>query len=600
MNHPVPLTPPVTNTTTSELSDVLKAASEKVSALGIGVAALGERLAELGERLREERFHLAVLGQFKRGKSTLLNALLGDRVLPTAVLPVTAIPTFLRGGDERRCRVELGGHRSEMVAEGDAVPALLSKFATERSNPENRLGVSRVEVYHPAPLLRDGVVLIDTPGIGSTHVHNTTTTLEFLPHCDAALFLTSVDPPLTQVELEFLREARPKLARLFFVMNKIDTVAQGDRFEALRFFERILREEVASGEEIRVFGVSARDGLEAKIANDSALWERSGMGEVERYLVRFLAREKKKTLERAVESKAKDVLAAALLEGRLAVRSLELPAAVLDERLGLLERAVERAGGEQSRAADLLAGDERRLAALLEEKALEWRRDAHVRFDEVLRDALAQSGAELVSHQAVEKALAERLSSFFERALIVATGEFERHCAELVEPHQNRLHEIVESVRRAAAEIFEVPYRAQTADRTFTLEREPFWITQKWTTSLSPVPEGFFDRLLPAAVRRRRLQVRFAAKIEALVVENVENLRWTLLQEIGRSFRRFRRELEEGLSDAVAAIRGAIQAASARRREHSETVAEEVARLGGLLDEIEALEQRLGSAEADR
>ena len=64
-----------------------------------------ERLGKLAERLQEGRFHLAVLGQFKRGKSTLLNALLGEEVLPAAVVPLTARPTFIRHGEQRRVRV---------------------------------------------------------------------------------------------------------------------------------------------------------------------------------------------------------------------------------------------------------------------------------------------------------------------------------------------------------------------------------------------------------------------------------------------------------------------------------------------------------------
>ena len=77
----------------------------------------------------------------------------------------------------------------------------LAGFVTEKGNPKNKLGVAEVQVDLPAPILTGGVVLIDTPGIGSTYRHNTSATLNFLKQCDAALFLVSADPPITEVEL---------------------------------------------------------------------------------------------------------------------------------------------------------------------------------------------------------------------------------------------------------------------------------------------------------------------------------------------------------------------------------------------------------------
>jgi ribosome biogenesis GTPase A len=105
------------------------------------------------------------------GKSTLLNALLGQDVLPTSVIPLTAIPTFIRHAASPGARVHYQDGRtpeefsSERIKE---VTAFLLKYVTESGNPKNRLGVSQVDVLHPAAILARGVVLIDTPGIGST------------------------------------------------------------------------------------------------------------------------------------------------------------------------------------------------------------------------------------------------------------------------------------------------------------------------------------------------------------------------------------------------------------------------------------------------
>ncbi|HOO47301.1 MAG TPA: dynamin family protein, partial [Deltaproteobacteria bacterium] len=170
--------------------DILKNAGEE-----LGHDA--DKISLLHERLLEGRFHLAVLGQFKRGKSTLLNALLGESILPASVIPLTAIPTFIRSGSMMlKVTHASSGKQEEIPCKSrEELISVLEQYVAEEKNPKNRLDVSQVDLYLPSPLLKKGVVLIDTPGIGSTHLHNTEATLNFLPQCDAALFLVSADPP---------------------------------------------------------------------------------------------------------------------------------------------------------------------------------------------------------------------------------------------------------------------------------------------------------------------------------------------------------------------------------------------------------------------
>jgi len=183
------------------------------------------KLTDLGDRFAEGRFHVAVLGQFKRGKSTLLNALTGEPILPVGVAPLTAAPPFIQYGEMPKIKVKYQGDRAADEFPGGSTEersAYLARFVTEAGNPQNRLGVTEVQVDLLAPILAGSVVLIDTPGIGATYRHETMATLNFLQQCDADLFLISTDPPITEVELDFLRQVREKVPRLFFVLNKID------------------------------------------------------------------------------------------------------------------------------------------------------------------------------------------------------------------------------------------------------------------------------------------------------------------------------------------------------------------------------------------
>ena len=315
---------------------LLGEATTKVEDLGADFIADKDRLLSLRSRLEQGRFHLAVLGQFKRGKSTLLNAFLGQKLLPTSVVPLTAIPTFLEYGPDVRIRVRYQDEKPVKEFTGKSIEeaiTILQGFVTEEGNPKNRLGVMQVEILHPAPILEHGVVLIDTPGIGSTFTHNTESTLNFLPQCDAALFVVSADPPLTEVEAEFLKAVKSRVGRLFFIFNKVDYLNEQERDAALAFFKKMLDEKIGADEEYPIFCVSARRGLDAKLCGDSELWTQSGIREVENHLICFLASEKTNALREALGRKVRDVIEDVLLRLRLSIKSLQLPLEDLEERL---------------------------------------------------------------------------------------------------------------------------------------------------------------------------------------------------------------------------------------------------------------------------
>ena len=154
-------------------------------------AGAGASVEPLVARLAADRFNLVVLGQFKRGKSSLINAILGEELLPTAAVPLTSAVTMLRYGQKRRVLIRHEGWVLPRVI----VPSTLAEYITERGNPGNEKQVLAAEIEMPEPFLRRGLHLVDTPGIGSVHRHNTATTYRFLPEADAVIFVTSAESP---------------------------------------------------------------------------------------------------------------------------------------------------------------------------------------------------------------------------------------------------------------------------------------------------------------------------------------------------------------------------------------------------------------------
>lgn len=577
----------------ADLGSLFERLSLCLGELGPEFARDEHRLAELTKRLDEGRFHLAVLGQFKRGKSTLLNALLGEPLLPTSVVPLTAIPTFLHAGRKWQANVAYkDGHPGEQLTSDHPrdITALLEKCVTEAANPGNRLGVNHVEVRSPSEILDRGVVLIDTPGIGSTFRHNTEATLNFLPQCDAALFLVSADPPITEVEVDFLKEVRSKVVRLFFLLNKADYLSDEERDAAVQFLRHVLRDQVGMSDDVLIFCVSARTGLEAKQCGDTRLWMQSGMGEVEGHLIDFLASEKAATLRRAVTKRVQGIVADVLMRVRLAVRSLQMPLSELQDRMSRFEQAIADAQRQRVIAADLLAGDKRRTIARLEEDAEGLRRSARLCLQAVVQESLA-TAAEKTQEAAAQESLHRAIPAFFEREMGTISRRFNTHVREALEPHRQRAGALIQQVRETAATLFDIPCHEEAAREPFELREQPYWTTDTWDSFLGPVSPEFIDKFLPAAFRRARVRKRLMERVEKLVLRNVEDLRWSTLQTLERVFRQFGFDLDERLKETITATHGAIQAAQSRRQEHADTVAGEIERLetcAGKLGEIQS------------
>ena len=201
----------------------------------LGSERVREDATALAQRTGEGRFYVACIGQFKRGKSTLLGALLGDRLLPTGVLPITAVPTIILHGPLRSARVRFQG--GSWV---DISPEDLSQYVSEELNSQNHKGVAGVEVFSPSSLLAHGMCFVDTPGLGSVFAGNTAATQAFVPHIDAAIVVVGADPPISGEELALVEEVGKQVPDLIIVMNKADRTSDEDRRIAKIFTRKIL------------------------------------------------------------------------------------------------------------------------------------------------------------------------------------------------------------------------------------------------------------------------------------------------------------------------------------------------------------------------
>jgi GTP-binding protein EngB required for normal cell division len=555
---------------------------------------LRTRLLALRDRLQHERLQIAVLGQFKRGKSTFINALLGAPVLPTAVVPLTAIPTFIAWCDEPRIHVQFSNGRPPehfTTSETEAIREILMRFVTEEANPKNQLGVERVELFYPATILVDGTVFIDTPGIGSTLTHNTEAALRVISECDASLFVVSADPPITEAELAYIHWLRPKTGRMFFVVNKIDYLTSGELTTVINFLRVTLANNSLIDAAAPIFGVSARLGLSAKQDGDREALKRSGMAEIEEHLVRYLATEKMQSLNEAIRQKATDLLWQATAEVELRAKALNMPLEQLEQKSSEFTKALCSIETQRSTLGDLLSGDRGRLVGALETRIQDLREDASAKLTRVIDDNLIYT--ETAWEAKLKSTVSMTIEGLFGKASEVFVETFSKQAGDVLANHRRRIDALVDEVRQTAAEMFDVTFVSAGEPEMFRLAQEPYWVSVPLASTLIPDLGRLIDRFLPAAIRRRRRRSRMIEETNELIVRNAESLRWAILRGIDETFRAAAPQLEERVGDAIVATKGVIEDALTRRNDHSSTTEAALNRLDRSMNALAVFRETL-------
>lgn len=283
-----------------------------------------ELLREAADRLLNDSFTLSVVGEFSRGKSTLINALLGRAdLLPTSIEPTTATITVLTAGETPEATVH---YEDGSVREGIAVEELpryvlgrdldgselrekmrqkVTRFKrggkTSRLTPaevradarthaeQTRVipEVTRVDVRYPSPFLQNGIRIVDTPGLGSVNPKHGAATRAFITESDAVLFLINTDPVISASECNFLTFLRDYVDQFLFVVTKIDRYDREERERSVRYTTETIAEH-ADIPAPQVFPVSAKLALEAQEEDDYRKLERSGFPEFYEALDAFL------------------------------------------------------------------------------------------------------------------------------------------------------------------------------------------------------------------------------------------------------------------------------------------------------------------------
>lgn len=555
---------------------------------------------ELREKIETNTFNLVVVGQFKRGKTSLINALLGADILPVAVVPLTSIVTIMKYGEALRIMVHFNdGRVAEIKKES------LPEYVTERGNPKNEKDVSEVVITYPSPYLRGGVQIIDTPGVGSVYQHNTDVAYQYLPKSDAALFLLSVDQPLSKAELDFLKDVREYSNRIFFLLNKADYFCESDLQESMAFSKRVLRE--AMGMEVRIFPVSAKLALEGKLSGAEELLKKSLLPQFSEVLNNFLMEEKGKILLLSVINNLLRLISQARFELELEMKSLTAPLDDLKEKIRIFEKKKKEVLLEKHDFDLLLEGETKRIVKnLLDEDLDAFKKElaskAASDLESLCRTSAGMSLKELQS--SLEEVVISEIKQAFNAWRPIEDEKlaknFEASCRRFI----SRIDETVDSLLKFSSDLFAVPFDSVKAEALWSVKSGFYYKFRDEPVSLELIASSF-TFALPRFIGERIIIRKMKEFLLQVIDMQSGRVRFDFAERLDRSRLDFRWEMLRRIEATIEGIGAAIEKGMSQRSKgekeaegRKNEVSSVLARLDGIKAGLVKLKKDLGVAAA--
>jgi GTP-binding protein EngB required for normal cell division len=548
---------------------------------------------DLKEKVRNNAFNLVVVGQFKRGKTSLINALLGAEILPVAVVPLTSIVTIITWGEALRIKVYFNdGKIAEIKSEN------LVEYVTEKGNPKNAKDVHEVILTYPSPYLKDGVRLIDTPGVGSIYQHNTDVAYQYLPKSDAALFLLSVDQPMSKAELDFLKDVKEYSNKIFFVLNKADYLRESDLKESIEFSRNRLKETMSS--EVKLFPISARLALEGAAAKSGEQMEKSMLPLFSKDLHRFLMEEKGNVLILSVTNNLLRSIAQAKLELELELKSLTSPLEELKEKLRTFESKKGEVELVKRDFEILLEGEVSRLVKGGLEDDLQG----------FVRDLMPLENTHLTEHFELNKGHSLKdLRGTLEQAVIAHVKQafitwramederlakaFETICKRFI----TKINETVDGLLRYSSELFSVPFDTVKAEALWSF-KSGFYYRFKEQPVGSAIIASTLTLALPKFIGDKIILKKMKEYLQRVVTTQAARAGNDFEERLDKSKLDFRWEMFQKIDATIAGIASAIEKGMVQRSKGAQEVEVRNRMLAETTGKLEEIKSRLARIKA--
>ena len=503
------------------------------------ITALNDFLDSCRTFAADKVLNVAVFGRFKAGKSSFLNHLIGRPLLPVGVIPITSAVTEVQYGAVEHADVIFQDGRTE-----DVPLERIGQFMSEVENPENKKGVARVRLELPAMERYRGIRFVDTPGLDSVFEHNTGASLEWLPNVGLALVAVGVDPPLSQHDLELIRNLKRYTPRIALLLTKVDVLEESERRQ-VQDFVRSQLVRVWDGS-VPLFPFSIRPGFEAlrRALDESLLAEvRQGAG---RQRAAILSHKLDSLLDECGGYLRVALEAAEVSDSdraQLREKILGQPESLADARLALQLIVRHRIGSIRTSFESLLKADEVRvrdtLMAGFQVEFPAWTRSLRVALER-FEDWLSAS----LTHEMTE------VSDKHQKEFAEPVEHVSRQLTQSLQDFRNRLSERALEALGVSLKTTEVDFRPEPPRAPDVRVGRVFDHNWELLSLVLPMP------LVKTMVRKH-----FATKIGDAVFMNLSRLVSQWEEVVSGSLIALRKEAERRFDELVSTIERLISAA---------------------------------------
>lgn len=558
----------------------------KIISEAINDKPLTHSLGELAAKLESNRFYLVIVGLFKRGKSSLINALIGRELAPVAVTPLTSVITFFEFGKETSAEVLFDDGRRI-----DVEPGKVAQYISEEENPENKKQVQYLKIFTNSSIL-ENIVLVDTPGLGSMFSHNSDTTLKFLPKIDAALFVLSADIPISKTDEEFLLQMKTSIPDVLFVLNKSDLLHPDELNKMIGYNLNSLKKIFhASRSDVELIPVSARNFFSNTTGNGSS--DRGNINLLRGKIEERIIGSKDEIL--SAQSVRRLLALANQLDTLLVVRAktLQLPMNELEEKRASMQHSLDFLDSGKD---DFEAVVKNRIKQLTE-KVGEITEQKRKELEERCKATFIEKAGE--TWEQIKKSDAD---VYYINFLNSVTGEYDflrTSLEEMVKAEfsgillqysrqsQSFLNEIV----RQMEQILGIHIGGIIS--SFDLDvYTAFYIyegTMKYT--IPSLQKKIIYRIIPGSMVRSRILRQMYQNCMEVVKPNAGRIRADIDYRISESFRKFRSHFNQKLEELLQSLKNMIDESIRTKKSFSENIGEMLATIQLQKHEIDKIKE---------
>ena len=527
-----------------------------------------ELLMEQKEKLNKSHFNLSVLGQFKRGKSTLINSLLGEDILPTGVLPLTAIITSLHHSENKMAEVIFNNGEKKTINYKK-----IYQYVTEKENPQNCKEIKEVDIYYPSPLLKKGVILVDTPGIGSIYKNNTEISENYLYRADAVIFVLAVDPPMTEKEMNFLNEVKEIVNKVIFVLNKIDLVSESDLEKIINFSKKTIKDRLNIEEsDLEFYSISA-EGMHKNSGRE--------IGESKEFLnalEEMIIKQKGKIIIDSINDKLERIIEHLVFNVELEIKILNEPLESLKDKVEKLYIKLNKVKKRKKQVIHLFKGEIEEILNIL-------KKDIDDLNDEQVEKLFLRAEEELVDIKG--RNIQTEIQDFLEKEIKIAFEAWRKEEKEkldaLLYRESNKfvenINSIIAEIKKIFADLFDLDFFKMIAVNEMAANKDFYYHIKDLDLFYPKLDILTFSTFLPDFIKKPIIKNKIKEEVLKQVDKNCGRINYDFKKRINESSKEFISNWEKELDNLIMEIKNIIEKSQNERELNEKKIYEKKEKL---------------------